>query len=427
MNGHNPDIRELELDSEIYTDLGTLIDRCKANGDSKCIRNNLALLKKLKPLVLATAKAEIAKNFPDLTIEILSKEIDRKGQRELPPFLEFRDLKSLPPTEWLIYGAIPNKGTNFAYGPSGEGKTFVAVGIAASVASDSVPWMGRITRHGHVIYIAAEDVDEVAQRFIAWSIYHHIEDLPRLHIFPAPLQLVEDTPKLIETIEQTYGDIDISLIVVDTLAMCSMEIEENSKKDFDKVIKSLESLWRTFKCSVLAVHHTGRSGDKARGTSSMDGASYSMMLVKKVSGSIKIHCDKMRRGKAYEDFTLDWVTVELPGRFDEMGKPITTGVLISPPQQTQPAATKADVTKLAKLQEDILRNIVALGNINISRVELVKACDVEESDKKTFIRAVSALVHDGVITMTKQRQRTSYSLVVNPLDGTVQNLPQEDR
>ncbi len=320
-------------------------------------------------------------------------------------FLEFGDLKTLPVPEWMIYRFLPTKGVNFVYGPAGEGKTYLLTGLNVAVASPELNWQGLATRHGHCIYIAAEDIDEVAQRFIGCANYHQLKDIPNLHIFPASLQLVKDTPKLIESIKHKYGDIDIALITVDTLAMCSLGIEENSKKEFDAVTASLEALWRTYNCCVVAVHHTGRNGE-IRGTSSMDGVAYSMIKVKKADESVLIHSDKMRRGKAFEDFFLDWETIDVPGAFDEMGEQVTTGVLIRSDR-----SSNTDPCKITKLQQEILEHIHNLGGKDVSRTELMKACLIEQARERSFINAISGLLGRGLISMLKQKQRTFYNLV----------------
>ncbi len=328
-----------------------------------------------------------------------------QAQEQFFEFLEFRDLKTLAPPKWLIYRFLPTKGINFFFGPPGEGKTYLAILTAVAVASEDLTFVGRVTWHGHVIFIEAEDIDEVAQRFIGCAQHYGLEDIPNLHIFPASLQLIRDTPKLIESIKHRYGDINIALIVIDTLAMCTAGVEENSKKEFDAVVVALESLWRTFDCCILPIHHTGRNGDKARGTSSMDGAGYTMTLVKKEDESVRVHSDKHKRGQGFADFLLDFETITLPGLFDEMGEPMTTGVLI-------PSAWSAGAssTLLTKLQQEILRHIRNQGSVDVPRIEVMKACQVDRDHERSFCNATSHLNGKGLITSRCEKQRTFYTL-----------------
>lgn len=318
-------------------------------------------------------------------------------------FLEFTELQMLPAPKWLVYRFLPTKGVNFLYGPAGEGKTYTAIGLNIAVASEEIRWAGLATKHGHCIYIAAEDIDEVAQRFIGCANYHQIEDIPNLHIFPAPLQLTHDTPRLIESIKNRYGDINIAMITIDTLSMCALGVEENSKREFDAVTAALESLWRTFDCCVVAVHHTGRNGE-LRGTSSMDGVAYSMIKVTKADESVLLHSTKARRGKGFEDFYLDWENVDVPGAVDEMGEQVTTSVLISS------SRSATDTDKLTKLQREILEHLHNLGGTDIPRTELMKACVTDPAKERTFINTISALSGKGLVKISKIKQRTYYSL-----------------
>lgn len=336
-------------------------------------------------------------------------------------FLEFKDLRELPRPQWLIYEVLPTKGVNFLYGKPGCGKTFVSVGMACSVAfdlanssevisaldrefyRDALNWCGRVTRHGHVVYIAAEDIDEVAQRALAWADYHQVNDLPNLHFFPCPLNLAKDTPRFIEAIKARYADVKIALIIVDTLAMCSIGAEENSKKEFDAVIHSLEMLWRTYTCCVVAVHHAGKNGEM-RGTSSMDGVAYSVIEVSEVDENIMLRSVKMRRGKKFGEIYLNRQVVET-GDQDETGQPATTCVIVKSDRQTEEAATQ-----LTKFQDSILECIKTLGGTNVPRTELVNACDINQKRMRTFSNAVNALNRKGLISMKKEKQRTFYTV-----------------
>jgi AAA domain len=334
--------------------------------------------------------------------------------QEFFDFLEFTDLKNRPAPEYLVYGMLPTRGICWLIGPSGEGKTYFSVGLGVAVAA-GFDWMKRKTRHKHVVYIAAEDIDEVAQRFIGCALYHKLQDIPNLHVYKAPIQLIRDTPKLIESIKHKYGDIDIGLFIIDTQAMCTLGVNENTKHEFDAITMKLELLWRTFKCCVLSVHHTGRNGEM-RGTSSMDGVAYSIIKVNKVDGYVRVHCEKSRRGRDFEDFYLSWETVELPGLVDEMGKQVTTSVLV-------PTSTTVvnDPTKLTDLQQTVLDSIKSLGGTDVPRTTVMKDCGIDPNKDKAFNNAIKTLVSKHLITKKTEKQHTTYDLF------TTSNLSEEDR
>ncbi len=335
-------------------------------------------------------------------------------------FLEFNDLRKLPKPEWLIYDILPTKGVTFMYGKPKCGKTFVAISMACSVAleladdhdvigaldreiyKDALNWCGRATRHGHVVYIAAEDIDEVARRALAWADYHQVKDLPNLHFFPCSLDLAKDTPRFMDALNTHYPGVKIRLIVVDTLAMCSLGIEENSKREFDAVFRSLEALWRAYSCCVLTVHHAGKNGTM-RGTSSMDGIAYGMIEVSEADENILLKSAGSRRGAGFGDIFLNRTIVET-GELDETGQPATTCVVTRSDRQAEENASQ-----LTKFQRDILECLQALGRIDVPRTELINACKIDQKRTRTFTNAVNALMRKGLISMKKEKNRTFYS------------------
>ena len=328
-------------------------------------------------------------------------------------FLEFNGLRDLPKPQWLIHGMLASKGIAFIYGPPKNAKTYVAVTLASSVATDML-WMGRLTRHGHVIYIAGEDIDDVALRFRGFAEYHGLQDMPNLHIFPCPLALATDTPLLIASLKHHYGDIDIALIIVDTLAICTLGIDESSKKEFDKVIGSTEMLWRTFNCCVALIHHEGKNGEM-RGTSNMEAIAMSKIRVFQADNNVVIKSVLIRRGKPFDDIFLDWETIEFPGEYDEMGELLTTSVLVKS-EKTAPTAAGT----LSPLMQEIMEHLSTMGGYDVARTELMKACLIDRAKEPDFMRATSKLTGMHKITHRTEKQRTYYSLArhITIIDST---------
>src|ERR1043166_3612319 len=88
-----------------------------------------------------------------------------------PPRVPFRlqplgAVMDMPPPSWLVDGLIEEGVLAVLYGASGEGKSFLALDWALSVAS-SRSWQGRQTRTGAVIYVVAEGGRGIAKRIKA--------------------------------------------------------------------------------------------------------------------------------------------------------------------------------------------------------------------------------------------------------------------
>lgn len=350
----------------------------------------------------------LVKDIPPLAdIAGTHARVDGEADPDIDPhILSISDLRRLPKPEWLIYKILPAKGISFLAAAPKAGKTYLTVTLAGTVAlepsenlaldlidSDLLNWAGQVTRHGDVMYIAAEAIEDIAQRVFAWAKYHHIPDsaLSRFHFYEYPLQLATQTDRFIEALDRKCKGADFKLIVVDTLAMCSLGIEENSKKELDTVYAALEALWRKYNCCVLVVHHTGRNG-KIRGSSSMDGITYNLLTVEQVDEHVVLKSELQRRGKNFDPIYFDWQTVELD-YLDETGSFATESILI---RSDWKAATKAE--ELTKNQQIILDVIKVLGGKNVARSEVEKECTKAKGTEKaamskpTFISATDVLI-----------------------------------
>jgi hypothetical protein len=378
----------------------------------------MQLQKQDAPNVRATMLQTMLETSPGLAALYSGTSSQDEDQDILDNFIDADNLDTLDKPEWLIYNIWPTRGVNFLYGKRGCGKTYVALSMACSVAmeasqnraqvmlqADALNWCNHATKHGHVVYVAGEDIEEVAQRVQAWKKHHGISTLPRLHFYQCPLNLKTDTPRFIRAIKKKFSDTDIALIIVDTLAVCSMGIDENKKGEFDGVLQALEDLWREFGCCVIACHHAGKNGDM-RGTSSMDGIAYSMIEVSEEDENIKLRSEKKRRGKRFEAFYLNRETVELPG-LDEAGDPVTSCVVT-------PSDRKAerDPERLTDFQQRIIDVIQALGGRKVARSDVMNEMSIgkKTGQEKTFNRAVGALLKKELISSTTQGRNTLFTL-----------------
>ncbi len=207
----------------------------------------------------------------------------------------FEELVSRPPAPWLIRGVLRQQSVSLLYGRRGCFKSFVALDLAASLATDQ-PWQGHdIVTGGLVIYVAGEGGGGMVQRARAWSEQHQIA--PRninVRFVTEPVVVTatsDDVNVLIQRIRDAIGwepegsiDEDTGhtyehetarewpvLIVVDTLARCFVG-DENKQQDMGEFIQGIDLLKREFNCSVLVVHHTGRDESHERGATSLGGA-----------------------------------------------------------------------------------------------------------------------------------------------------------
>lgn len=180
-----------------------------------------------------------------------------------------------PPDE-LVQGLLTAGDLSVIYGDSNSGKTFLAISLACAVAR-GVPWMGRQTEPGLVVYLAAESPSSVRSRLQAYQLHHGVR-VPNFAIVQSPIDLFDgetDTNlivALVKTLETQYGQ-KMRLIVGDTLARISAGANENAGQDMGLVVRRIDRVRTECKAHFLLIHHTGKSAAAgARGWSGVKAA-----------------------------------------------------------------------------------------------------------------------------------------------------------
>lgn len=206
------------------------------------------------------------------------------------------EIKSI---DWLIEGYIEMDALGMLYGPSGGGKSFVAVSMACSVATGT-PWFGCNVKQGAVFYIAGEGHQGLARRFAAWTKATGVaitKDTPLFKSNHAVQMLDPDAPeKLMAEIRRmvaTTGHMPV-LIEIDTLARNFGDGDENKQQDANRFIEAMDEIRREFKCHVIVVHHSGHESERARGSSAFKAAMDQEIWIKGSNGRLEMQVTKMK-------------------------------------------------------------------------------------------------------------------------------------
>ncbi len=186
-------------------------------------------------------------------------------------FLTGEDLLNLPDPEYLIEDIIDMDTLCMLYGPSGTGKSFVALSLAHAVSTGS-DWMGHKCRKGKVLYICCEGLKGMKLRYKA--IVKEQGEFGEA-IFLGPIVDFFGTIDG-ELMASQLNDMEFNpdLIIVDTLARTFGEGRENETDQMNQYINNLDRMRNALGgCTVLLVHHTGKDTSRgARGSSSLPAA-----------------------------------------------------------------------------------------------------------------------------------------------------------
>jgi len=240
-------------------------------------------------------------------------------------FLTLEDLRNQPLPVPLIEGLLVEKTLSAIYGPSGFGKSFVALDWAMAIATGRPVWE-RPVLPGLVLYVVAEGEGGFPLRTAAWEVANGVDNPPSAIIFEyAPLDLsdqiqVQTFMDRARTLAEQV-DVPLSLIVLDTLARC-MSGNESGTEDMKTAVDGADTIRRELETSVLLVHHSRKDdAEVMRGSSALWASLQSIVNIQRgrVEGEIIAVVKKQKDGPE-EAFRLSLDPVECG--MDDAGNPL---------------------------------------------------------------------------------------------------------
>ncbi len=184
---------------------------------------------------------------------------------------------------YLVEGIIALGDIAVLYGAPKTGKSFIAVDLALAISNGDV-WFDRSINASKVLYWAGEDFNGLIARRTACI--RHKGDCGVFSIGNDPLSLTsskvadtldalanvlryELTPSRLED-PINYGSLP-PVLIIDTWAMLTASMDENSGKDMSAAMASLRELQaRVYNLTIIIIHHAGKDGSRGmRGHSSL--------------------------------------------------------------------------------------------------------------------------------------------------------------
>lgn len=191
-----------------------------------------------------------------------------------------RDLYSLPRVTWIIRGEIPERGLTVIFGESGAGKSFIGLDYALQVA-----------QFRRVIYIPTEGESGYLKRVAAWCA-HHRQPEGDLYFVLGSVSLFERN--IFDQLIHDLAAMQPEMVVIDTLAMAAVGIDENSARDMGIVMRACRRIIREIGASVVLVHHTNKGGMIERGSNVLRGNADVMIRVSPADDLVMVECSKTK-------------------------------------------------------------------------------------------------------------------------------------
>jgi hypothetical protein len=221
---------------------------------------------------------------------------------QLNPFRLFSDqeLETHAAPAFALDGIYHEGSFIVLVGPSGGGKTFLALDLALCHATGT-PWHGRAARRGPVVYVAAEGRGGLAARIGAWKEWHGWTGPAGLSTILEPTVLTESTE--VERLLLSLKALPEPpvLVIVDTLARNLGHADENSARDMGQFVQGADRIRRETGAATLIIHHTGLRNGRERGSSALRGAADTTLLLRDSKSATKLHCLKQRETTPFSD------------------------------------------------------------------------------------------------------------------------------
>jgi hypothetical protein len=276
--------------------------------------------------------------------------------------------------EYVIKGIVPRGESVLIYGASQSGKSFFTFDLAMAVAR-GIPFAGRRTKAGLVVYCAAEaGVGFIDLRMPAYERHHGLAPgrLPFVCL-PRKFDLFGGETELIELIGEIKGhaaqfDLPLAAVVIDTLNKTTPGMDEIHGKDVGIVMSRLERIQVECQTGLWLVHHKNGAGTGPRGHTSLyagfeTAIEISRAMSEKDEADRPIRFARLAKQREGEDgivwrFVLPSVEV---GR-DAEGDPMTSCVVAPPAGQAtiaeKPSAARGGVKRPSPQQSNILRALL---------------------------------------------------------------------
>ena len=337
------------------------------------------------------------------------------SSRDAQPLLQW--LHQIPDTEpdFLVDGMLERGSLAMIFGKPASGKSFLAVDLAASIATGRA-FQGLKTQKGDVVYIAGEGYRGLKRRFNAWSKYHDVspEEIRVMISRSAVDYSDEEAAQELENelLKAKAEGLSPILFVIDTLARSFGGADENSNSEMGKFISVIDQFNVKFDCATLIVHHSGHGeSQRARGASALRAALDTEFSCKKDRNIIEINCTKMKDAETPANLTMNLKSVELGIAKD--GKQISSAVLVRNDEvQIRPKITLEIANKLKTFHEAVRvnGNVTKLGDVILEKSVSLEGwregfykrstADTREARRKAYERARKDLVEKGFLEVS---------------------------
>lgn len=326
------------------------------------------------------------------------EDIDDLGERPnaLPSLraslLDSKQLDHIPPLTPIIDNTIMRNTLAWVIGAPSAGKSLVALDMAGAVGTGGV-WQGQRAHEADVLYVVGEGAPGMLPRVRAWEgSAGHLMD----NVYFLPIAVQVALPSEWKALVDLAAEMLPGLIIIDTQAMSTVGMDENSPLDMGRYVNACQMLRIASGACVMSVHHLGRFGEHMRGHSSLDGVAQTIIRVADEDGRYTVVCEKQKDGEKFPELTL---------RLAQSG----SSVVLTETTDEEEDAHEEDAVQSRAMRKTLKDWWTTYGNEWVSASKLVST-DVLPKSTRTFERSRWALRNAGILEQEGKARSVQYRL-----------------
>ncbi|MCL1812980.1 MAG: helicase RepA family protein [Treponema sp.] len=358
----------------------------------------------LKTLPLGPLKKHAKKYGFDITTgelgELLKESLELEKKR---PHFEKIGNAVIESILWVVSGVIETGSLCMIFGDSGTFKSFLAICIAACIATGR-DFYGHTVKKGAIFYIAAEGSAGIIRRFRAWSQENNVNitEAP-IYRYTGAVNLLDQANILTAALEDAIDNETEPpvLAVIDTWSRALTGDDSDTSAAADGLAK-LDAIRAKFPgLAIVIIHHTGhREKSRARGASLIHAAVDSEFRVEKTSDCNIIFTNtKSKESELLPPMAFKARGVKLIADnggylLNESGEIETSAVLDTIDDYIAPVGD----TGLGKNQERILETLRSIEGHNMTAGDLLETLKKRFAMKKdAFDKAILSMEERGLL------------------------------
>lgn len=256
----------------------------------------------------------LRETVPDLAEAVRKAIVAAVAERRRYKVVPFGEWGARPRQPYVIAKLLRRGDLFVLYGPPKSKKSFIALDLAARVATGAKLWGRYTTVPGPVIYCSNEGVEMLGPRITGWMSGSNVDR----HGLAKSLFITDRVPRLLEpghqadfvrAVRETCSS--PSLVVLDTLSGARGSADENDAASMQALLDAAEDLRRDLGCAILMVHHSRRNATGYRGSGVIEASADVMARIDRTGRDARLSFEALKDTADPGSLTFEFESIDL--------------------------------------------------------------------------------------------------------------------